>query len=319
MKGRYIVAVLVLVLAAGGFLLWKAKPTAPAAAPAVVKEPAPVVETPAPSAAVKDESPAAQEVAEPVALKETEAARVRREYGVNLDKNRKIELLELLSRITEGEEDALAVLRLALDDPDPEIRKQAFLVLAANGLLWKGDIEGILAKGVADADVAVSEAAFNLLETIGAGRFPGVIEMGLTDGRPEIKEAILRIINVSDTSIPMPIYEAAARSPDSGVRYTVIGIVRGQQHPRGVPLIIDMMNDTTAEVRVEAEHSMYFLFDKPFESAIAAKMYWEANKDLYTEDLILKEEADKMEKHDPTAPGALPDPIIPKEDPGSPL
>lgn len=257
-------------------------------------------------------------VATPAEQPASESSRILRRYAGNLSSEEKIDLLDDLSMATDGLEDALAVIRLAMMDADPAVRRQALLVLSSNGLFFNVDLTELINKGLKDAEAEVREAAFTVLESVGVGRYPEIIT-GLLDASDEaVLQKAMELINTPKTILPISIYEKAMRSTNPVVRYDTLGIVRSQEHKRGITLLIDALKDADPSVRAEAEHSLFFLLDESFDSYEQAAAFWSSNSSRFAPNIpdtfADPSESDSNAESSAPAPSAPPPPGV-----GSPL
>lgn len=202
------------------------------------------------------------------------------------DSGTKIDLLDALTLISDGAADALDVIHMAFSDSDPAVRRQALLVLAANGIFWSADLLPYLETGLADPSLTVQDAANRLLSSVGLGRYPRLILKGLSSQDAGTRQRTLAMINVTTTTVPINVYAEAIKSTNSGTRLVVIDILCQQQAKRGIPLLIQALNDPDKTVRVEAQHNLFFLLDENFDTQEEAAAFWRENSARYSESIF---------------------------------
>lgn len=230
------------------------------------------------------------------------ARRVRASYGVNLDRETKLRLIGELVQFANPVDDAIAVLNLAMDDPDEMIRMMALHTIASNLRLARQDIGEIIKKGLGDPDSAVFGATMDLLSSAGVRRYPVMIWPGFIRPDYDERHAAMNLIAVPDTSVPLVVYQAALQSPYPDIRTRAIQILTHQADARGIPVIMEALRDEAEGVRKEAAHALFFLLGRSFQSYEEARAYWTQNQHRYNGSL-LDYEADELDADLVIAPG----------------
>lgn len=218
------------------------------------------------------------------AVSEAEATKIRQLYGSNLSHAEKIKLLDRLSNISDpdGLRDAEAVLRLAMLDPDPAIRRMALVAMAHNPLLAALKLGDLVSVGLGDVDPEVVSAALHLLKTRGPEFYPEAILAALSSSNSNIVQAAYGMLAVKDTTVSLKAYEMALQAPDPLMRTEVMQLLVAQQDARGIPLLINQLRDPDPDVKAKAQHALFFFFDQNFDSYEAANAFWAANSQRFS-------------------------------------
>jgi hypothetical protein len=253
----------------------EAQPT-PAIPLDVAKTTPPAVVDPVPASTNASMSPA----------DEAEISKLHREYMFATTAKQRLDILDALSLISAGEVEALEIIHLAFADADPALRRQALLVLSANGLFWSADLLPYLEAGLLDTSKDVQNAAAQLLEVVGLGRYPSLALKGLSSPDPAVQQRTMAMINITTTTVPINVYSEAMKATNSAIRRDVVDILCQQSHKRGIPLLIQALSDPDANVRIEAQHNLFFLLDEEFETPEAAAAFWKENADRFSESIF---------------------------------
>ncbi len=179
--------------------------------------------------------------------------------------------------------DLLPFLQELVKSGNDEWVGHAIDLLAGN---TSGEILQVLESCLGHREEEVRLAAVSAASQVRTGDLPGFLEKAFRDLSPAVRLSFFHEQEGQTDALLMRVYEKALAAPHQDVRDAGMSELELMSNPRALEVLFGALDSPYAETREEARATIDFLIEQEFDSASAARAWWQANRRRFSADLV---------------------------------